>query len=110
MNTISYILAVGTILATIIVLSNQFFKEACINFKTRTVECEFVTGKVIKKDHVVSNHEGESYLVWVNWNGLTQRLDNEDVYRNYRVGNQIRLSLAKRYDKRGKLLKEEMCK
>lgn len=107
MNAIGYIVGVATIVAVVLVLGYQFFKYAYIKIKTVNVTSENVTGKVIKKEHVHSHAgSGESHLVWVKCNGIEQCIDNKDIYSRYRVGNQIRLILTKKYDKNNLVLEQ----
>lgn len=107
MNAIGYIVGVATIVAVVLILGYQFFKCVYIKIKTSRIDFENVTGKVIKKEHVHSHAgSGESYLVWVKYNGIEQRFDSKDIYSRYRVGNQIRLILTKKYDKNNVVLEQ----
>ena len=109
MNAIGYVVGVATFVAVVLVLGYRFFKYVYIKLKTSRIDCENVTGKVIKKEHVHSHAgSGESHLVWVKYNGIEQCIDNKDIYSRYRVGNQIKLILFKKFDINNKLLEQTL--
>lgn len=107
MNAIGYIVGVSMIVGLILLPSYELFKHAYIKLKTVYVISDNVTGEVIKKEHVNSHScGGESYLVLVKCNGIEQLIDNKDIYSRYRVGDQIKLILTKKYDKNKVLLEQ----